>query len=149
MGKIVVAFLAAVLAGHVVGAIFFTQFNLGALVELGAPIDLVIRARTTMQDIVGMFPVYTIAVAVALFLGFSIAGIIVKRLPQLRYLGFISAGFVGFYAMHGLIEALAGVNLFWIAKTSMGILFQAIAGAIGGYVFVTIRDKQLRDHLDG
>lgn len=149
MGKIVVAFLAAVLAGHVVGAIFFTQFNLAALIELGAPIDLAIRARTTAQDIVGMFPVYTIAVTVALLLGFSIAGLMVKRLPQLRRLGFISAGFVSFYAMHGLIEALAGVNLFWIAKTSMGILFQAIAGAIGGYVFVTIRDRQLRDRLDG
>ena len=149
MGKIVVAFIAAVLVGHVVGAGFFTQFNLGALIELGAPIDFAIRARTTVQDILGMFPIYTIAVSISLLVAFSIAALIVKRLPQLRYLGFISAGFAGFYAMHGLIEAAAGVNLYWIAKTSMGILFQAVAGAIAGYVFAKIRDKQLQEPTDG
>ena len=148
MLKVIVAFLLAVLAADIFGVVTYSQLNLAALIELGMPVDIGVRIETTLHDLISMSQAYVILLIVALGIAFSVAALILKRAPQIRYLGFISAGFVALLVLNlGAIEATGGMHPLPVTRTTIGLLSQCLAGAVGGWVFAMVRSRQLElDH---
>ena len=146
MFKVVIAFLLAVLAAELFGVITYGQLNLAALVELGMPVDMGVRWEVMWHDLLSMSQAYLVLLVIALGIAFAIAALIVKKVPQLRYLGFISAGFVALLVLNlGAVEATGGMHPLPVTRTFVGLLSQCLAGAVGGWVFASVRRRQLEN----
>ena len=143
MGKVVLAFFVAVIATYTVGTITYSQLNLAQLIEMGIDIAFGTRVDTAGHDFLSMTSIYLPAMTFALLLGFLVASLVVKIVPQLRYLGFVVGGAVALLAMNlALTEVAGGIHGLAVTRTGMGLLSQCLAGAIGGYAFALVRDKQ-------
>ena len=138
--KNVLAFVAAVVVAYIVAVICYTQLNLANLVEMGLTVDFGDRVSAALHDLGGMAPLYLPIIAVAFLLGFGVAALIIRFVPQLRSLGYVLAGFVAIYTVDWALGNLiaAGTHPLAVTRTTVGLLSQCVAGAIGGYVFVRI-----------
>ncbi len=139
--RIVVAFLVALVVAYAVGALTYSQINLAALVEMGMPVTASVRIETALHDLVSMGSMYLPIVAVALLVGFGLAAIALRWLPQVHTLGYIVAGFLAMYGVDAALQAPFGTHLLAVTRSSVGLLSQCIAGAVGGYVFSLMLGK--------
>ncbi len=136
--KNLLAFVAAVIVAYLVAVISYTQLNLANLVEMGLSVSFGDRVGAGLHDLAGMAPLYLPIIGVALLLGFSVAALIIRFVPQLRSLGYVLAGFVAIYAVDFALGNLvaSGTHPLAVTRTTVGLLSQCFAGAVGGYVFV-------------
>lgn len=130
------AYGVAVLATEALAAVASTQFVLAGLTSMGVVITLGERLAMTGQDIVGMMEIYLPVLAVALALGFLVAGLLIKRLgPAWSLPGYASAGFVAVLAAVLTVLSLFDITPIAGARSTGGLLCQGLAGAVGGLVF--------------
>ena len=59
-GRVVLAFIVALIVGSVLGSLVQTQFNLQALEGLGVEVSMGARLETTVQDLLNVAPLYAI-----------------------------------------------------------------------------------------
>jgi len=129
----------ATIFAFVLASVFHSQFVMAELTSVGVNISFNDRLSMSMDDLIGLYPTYAVVIAISLLLAFSIATLFlkfVKYSPSLMY--FISGGLgiiVALLAMHPIIDAtlIAG------ARSAFGFACQALAGAIGGWVFSLLR----------
>ena len=138
--KNVLAFVVAVVAAYIVAVVFYTQLNLANLVEMGIEVGFGDRVSAGLHDLGDMAPLYLPIIAIALLLGFGVATVIIRFVPQLRTLGYILSGFVAIFAVDWALGNLvaSGTHPLAVTRTTVGLLSQCVAGAIGGYVFVRL-----------
>ena len=136
-GRVIVAFLVGVLTTYVVGVLFYTQLNLSNLVELGLTVDLGTRIQAAGHDLLGMTGLYLPIVAVALLIAFLVARGIIVFVPQLRSIGYTLAGFVAILTIDFALNQAFGTHPLAVTRTSIGLLSQCVAGALGGFAFVS------------
>jgi hypothetical protein len=138
--KRVIAFIAAVLVTYVLAVLMYTQINLGNLVEMGLEVTLADRVSAAFHDLLGMIVLYLPIIALAFLIAFATSHLILRWVPQLRTLAYMLAGFVGIFAVDFLLVHLvmSGAHPLAVTRTTVGLLSQCVAGAIGGYVFVRL-----------
>ncbi|XOV81487.1 MAG: hypothetical protein ACFHXK_11440 [bacterium] len=138
--KLVLAFVLAVITAYVLAVLAYTQLNLANIVEMGLPVSMTDRIGAAGHDLMGMATLYLPIIAVALLLAFGFTAIVLRWVPQLRTLGYILAGFVGIFAVDFALGALltGGTHPLAVTRTTIGLLSQCVAGAIGGYVFAVM-----------
>lgn len=134
-------FLLAGLTAEILGAIFHTQFVLSALIAVGAEVSFGTRVCTTAQDILGLAPVYGMLIFAGLGIGFVVAALVIRRVPRLRFLGYILAGGVSMLCVVILLHTVLEISALAGARTVGGLLFQGVAGGGGGYVFALLTSK--------
>lgn len=138
MIKTVLAFFAAVLAAYVVAVLMYSQFNLANLVEMGIEVDLGLRLQTALHDLTGMVGIYFPVLIVAFLIAFGVMRLILNWVPQLRTVGYILSGFAAIFAIDAILGSVFGMHPLAVTRTTMGLLGQCVAGAVGGYVFAWI-----------
>ena len=131
-------FFAAVVTTYVLSVLMYTQLNLGNLVEMGLEVPFAVRMSAAGHDLLGMSILYLPMIAVGLLVGFLIAGIVLRWLPQLETLGYIVAGFIGIWALIEITTLPFSTHLIPVTRTTVGLLTQCVAGAAGGWVFATL-----------
>ncbi len=138
--KVVIAFVVAVIVAYVLAVLMYTQLNLANVVEMGLEVTLADRAAAAVHDLAGMLPLYVPIIAVAFLIAFGITRLVLMWVPQLRTLGYVLAGFVAIYTVDFALGALltSGTHPLAVTRTTVGLLSQCVAGAIGGYVFVRL-----------
>ncbi|MEM7101097.1 MAG: hypothetical protein AAF541_22745 [Pseudomonadota bacterium] len=136
--KVVLGFVAAVVVAYLFAVLFYSQINLANLVEFGIEVDMGLRIQTLLHDLAGMTAIYLPVLVVAFLIGFLIAKLILRWVPQLRTLGYITAGFVAIFAIDALLGLVFGMHPLAVTRSMVGLLSQCVAGAIGGYVFAKI-----------
>ena len=143
MGSRIGAFVAALAATYIVGTLSYSQLNLASLVELNMPVDASVRLHTAWHDMTSMYGLYLPLVGVALLLAFLVTGPVLRWLPQLRVLGYILGGAAAIWVMDYLLGAFltGGTHPLVVTRTPAGLLSQCLAGAVGGYVFVTLLSR--------
>ena len=104
----VVAFLLAVVTVYVVGVLAYSQLNLAALVELGMPVTAEVRLSTFVHDLLGMTQIFLPVVIISLLLALPVANLIVRKVPQLTVIGYISAGFMAMLVMNTILSQAVG-----------------------------------------
>ncbi|MBT3622796.1 MAG: hypothetical protein HN526_01765 [Gammaproteobacteria bacterium] len=133
--KIVVGYLLAVVAAYVLGAVFVSQGNIAAVIGMGFDITTSQRIDAMIHDVTHMFDIYLPLVAIGMLIGLGVAGLIIKYVPDLRLVGYVSAGFVALIAIHVILKAVLGLSGIAPTREIMGLVLQGLAGAGGGLVF--------------
>ncbi len=141
MLRILVAFLAAVVATYLLAAAFSTQVILHQVADLGLPISLSVRLDTTLEDLLAMLPMYLPFVAASLFVAVPVSALALKVVPLPRALGCVIGGAAALWALHTIMFAVFGIHALPATRSIVGLATQAIAGAIGGYVYAKLSKR--------
>lgn len=130
-----IAFIVAVLAAAVLGSIVQTQFNLASIASLGAPIPLGVRVEVTAFDLLSFAPTYAIVAAFALLIALLVAAWPAGVFPGLGLGWYALAGFVAIYTALVCMNAMLPVTVIGAARSSIGMVSLALAGALGGWLY--------------
>ena len=137
--KLTLHFLVAAIIAFLFASIFHTQFVLHELTKVGVEIDMTTRLSGTFDDLMGLAPGYGPIIAIALLLGFLIMTAVKRFIPSLGYWAYPLAGILAIGTAHLAMHPIFNVTLIAGARSTMGIVFQCIAGFVGGYVFMRFR----------
>ena len=136
MSRIIIGFALAVAACYVAGTAFISHGNIQAVARMGMDVTLSNRIDAALHDMTHMYAVYLPLVVVGLLIAFVVAaGIIRYLLPDMRFAGYVSAGFVAMIALHVIMKAVVGVSGIAATREISGLLLQGAAGAIGGCIY--------------
>lgn len=133
--RIILGYVAAVLAAYLIGCIAISQGNIAAIVGMGFDVTLSQRLETAWHDVRSMTALYLPIIGVAYLIALPVAALVIKRYPNLRRLGFVLGGFVALVAIHVILKQVLGLSGIAPTRTIMGLLMQGIAGALGGYCY--------------
>ncbi len=136
--KVPVAYLAAIAAAAVLGCIASTQFVLAGLAGFGMEVSFVDRLSTTVHDVIGMGPLYALIAAVAFLPAFGIAAVLMRWVPGSRPFWFAVAGAASILTAILVIRFVVGGTVIGGARTAPGLLVQALAGGVAGWLFARI-----------
>lgn len=141
--KIVIHFFVSGGLAAILACLAHTQFVLHELALLDINITFSDRLHMSIQDILGLLPTYGSIVLIGFFLAFLTTWLIRKFTPLTSWHLYTLAGSVAMLAILILMENLLNLAFLAGARTSMGMLFQVIAGAIGGALFAFFRKQQI------
>jgi hypothetical protein len=139
MLRTVRAWLVAVLVAYAVAAVATTQSVMANLVEMGVPIDLGDRLRTTGQDLLGMTSSYAPMIAVGFAIAFGVAALVLRKRPDWRWFGYPLAGGLAILVIHLALEAMLSITPIAAARTMLGLSIQIACGVLGGWVYGRMR----------
>ena len=134
-------YLAAVIVTYLLGATFISQGNIAAVVEMGFEITASHRVDAVIHDISSMYQIYLPVIAVALIIAIPVASGIIRLVPNMRLIGYLSAGFVAMIAIHLTLKAVLGLTGIAPTRDIVGLLAQGVAGAAGGYMYHWLTQK--------
>ncbi|MFT4939325.1 MAG: hypothetical protein ACI88A_002365 [Paraglaciecola sp.] len=134
-------FLIAVLFTFVFASLAHSQFVLSELSAVNIDITLAARISMSLDDLLGLFPIFTAAIALSLILGFGVVALIRKFQPQLTSWLYPAAGAVAMLAMLLAMHPILDITLIAGARSTLGIIFQSLAGLMGGWLFMRFRKK--------
>ncbi len=137
--KAALALIVAVGVAYIAAVTFSTHSVLQRLVALGVEIPINVRIETTIQDWMGMAPLYLLIIAVGFFIAFVVAGLLSRFFPSQRTIVFTVAGFVAIVTAILIMNAALGVTGLAGARSTLGLLSQGLAGALGGYAFTRVK----------
>ena len=135
MTRTIGAFLVAVIGTYILGVLFIGQGNLANVAEMGLTVEFSDRLDTLLHDLSHMTAIYLPLVTVSSIIAFSVAAAIIRLTPNLRLIGYVSAGFVALIALHLIMKMVLGLTGVAPTRTIMGLIAQGAAGAFGGYLF--------------
>ena len=135
MTRTIGAFLVAVIGTYILGVLFIGQGDLANVAEMGLTVEFSDRLDTLLHDLTHMTAIYLPLVTVSSIIAFSVAAAIIRLTPNLRLIGYVSAGFVALIALHLIMKMVLGLTGVAPTRTIMGLIAQGAAGAFGGYLF--------------
>ena len=132
------AFVAAVLVAYVLAVLMYTQLNLSNVVEMGLTVTMADRLSAAFHDLWSMNLLLAL-IAVGFAIAFLVTHLVLRVLPQLRYLGYILAGGLAIFMLDfSLYKVMGDMHVLAVTRTMIGTLAMCVAGAVGGYVFVRL-----------
>ncbi|MFP6807876.1 MAG: hypothetical protein VB957_11955 [Pseudomonadales bacterium] len=143
--RTIVSFFVAVIAAYILGAIFISQGNIASIIELGFEITTAHRLDAALHDVTHMTDIYLPVIAVSFLIAMPVATLIIKYVPNLRMIGYVLAGAVGLVAIHMIMKMLLGFSGIAATRTVVGLLAQAVAGGVGGYMFHLLSMKRVTE----
>jgi hypothetical protein len=138
IGRVALAFLAAVILATVWGSIVQTQYNLAGLGTLGVPITAGLRTGTTLRDIFsGFSPTYAgFIVLPSLLVAFAVAWFFSGRVRGPAMAWFALAGTLAIVIGIPLVNQLSPVALLVGATRDFSCtMLMALGGGVGGLLF--------------
>lgn len=135
MLRALVAYVAAVLVAYVLAAIAATQHVMARLADMGVEVTLGDRLGTTLHDLASMAPTFLPILAIAFAIALPVAAGVIRLAPRWRSLGYPLAGAVAVLAIHVTLNQLFDITPVAAARTTLGLVFQALCGAVGGWLF--------------
>ena len=146
MGNLLVrnlcGFLAAVIAAYVLGAIFVSQGNIASIVAMDFDVSVAQRFDAALHDVTNMTGIYLPVIAVSYLISMPVATFLIKYAPQLRMLLYVLAGATGLLVIHLILKLVLGISGIAPTRTLVGLIAQAIAGGVGGYLFHVVSMKR-------
>jgi len=133
------AWLVATLATYALACFAATQSVVGSLGDMGIPVSLAERLQMSGQDLLGMAGLFLPLIAVGQLLAFLVAGWLGRRSPQRRTVLFILAGAMAMISIHLALQWSFDITLVAVARSPLGLLSQALAGAAAGYLFTQLK----------
>lgn len=145
LGTRLAIYLAAVAVSYLLASVTATQSVVSSLAGMGVTLDMGERIAMTLQDISGMAGMFLPMVAFGLLIAFMVAALICRYRGQWRVPLYVIAGATAMVCIHLALNLAFGITPVAIARTTGGLLLQAVAGAAGGYTYVLLSRKfQLR-----
>ena len=133
--NIILGYLVAVAVTYVLGAIFVSQGNIASVVQMGFEITTSHRIDAMIHDVTHMYDIYLPVIAIAMLIALPVASGIIRFVPDLRLIGYLSAGFVAMIAIHLTLKALLGLTGIAPTRELIGLIAQGVAGSVGGLLY--------------
>ena len=147
-GAFVVAALTMVLLGSATSAYFVQRAwsHAAGLADGTAPaaIPFADRISWAVNDIVGMFLLYCPLTAIALLIGFLVAGAL-ARFTGFRVFIFGLAGALALFTLFTILRNVVGTAGVFGARGPAGLAGQMLVGAIVGVFFARLTDTSKMD----
>jgi hypothetical protein len=137
--RILVGYVAAVIATTALASAFHTQMVVGGLKDSGASVPFDAQLQMTASDLLGLAPQYGMVIAIGLAAGFLIAAGLRRVLKPLAPVAYPLAGAAAIAAaLTAMGMAYDGITPIAGARTTAGFALQCLAGAVGGLIFSMI-----------
>lgn len=137
--KRVFAYVVAVLGTGILATALSTQFVLKDLAGLGVAMPVSVWVETTLQDVIGMGPLYTPLIAIGFLIAFAAAALVTRAMPGARVLVFAAAGGVALATiLVGAETAFFNLQIISGARNMDGLIAQIAAGALGGWLYAKL-----------
>jgi hypothetical protein len=131
-------FLLAVVTAYVLASIAATQSVVASLAGMGVDVSLNDRLAMTARDIAGMANMFLPMVAFGLLCAFMTAALLCRWLSQWRTPLYVLAGAAGLLTIHLLLNLAFQITPVAAARSAVGLFFQVLAGAAGGWVYIRL-----------
>jgi len=139
IGRLAIAFLAAVLGTAAIGSVVQTQINLAAITGLGVAVPFGPRAATTAQDLLRFGPVMAAIAAAAFLPAFLVAWAAARAIPAWRRTIFALAGAAGLWAAFALMGFFTPMpTLVAAVRGTAGLAALSATGLVGGFLFAAL-----------
>lgn len=135
------AYFGSVLFAYIVAAVLVSQFNIARITALGEQVSVAERLQTAQHDLLGMLSSYLPLIAIALLLAFLFTGLVIRRFVDGSAALYALAGFCGLLVVHVSMNGLLGLHAVAPTRTLVGLLCQAGAGALGGWLYFKLSQK--------
>jgi hypothetical protein len=136
------AWLLAVAAAYVLAAVTATQHVIAQLSGMGISVTFSERLAMTGRDIVGMAGMFLPMVAFALLIAFMKAALLCRWLSRWRLPLYLLAGAVAVVCIHLGLNLAFGITPVAVARSTGGLLLQALAGTAGGFTYLFLVQRQ-------
>ena len=131
-------FLAALAVTYLLAAITATQSVISSLAGMGVDVNLADRVSMTLHDIGGMAGMFLPMIAMGLLVAFLVTALLCRWFGQWRSLLYPLAGAAALLTIHLALNLSFEITPVAIARTPVGLLIQALAGAAGGYTYLAL-----------
>ena len=135
-------YLLSVAAAYLLASVTATQSVISNLSDMGLKVDLSERLSMTIKDIAGMAGLFLPMIAAAFLAAFTVAAMLCRWWPQWRTPLYIAAGAAGLITLHLTLNLALGITPIAIGRTTGGLFLQGLAGAVGGYIFLSLTQKK-------
>lgn len=136
--RLLFAWLVAAACAAILGSIIQTQFTLGALAALGAPVGIAARLQTTLQDLAGFAPVFGLVAAAGFIPAFLVAALLARWWPRQRTLLFALAGAAAVGVAILVMNAALPITPIGATRSAWGLAALTAAGLPGGLLFAAL-----------
>ncbi len=144
LGKKLAIYLAAVVTAYILASAAATQHVAGRLAAMGVDAGVGERLGMTLADLAGMAGMFLPIIAFGLLIAFLVTALLCRWLPRWRTPLYLLAGATALVTIHLALHLALGLTPVAAARTGGGLLFQGIAGAISGYVYITLNRRVFR-----
>lgn len=134
-------YLAAVLVTYLLASITATQSVVSSLSGMGVSVSVADRLAMTVHDIIGMAGMFMPMIAFALLIAFLVSALIYYWLRRWRLPLYLLAGAVAVVTIHLALNLAFELTPVAVARSTGGLIMQALAGAFGGYTYVALLKK--------
>jgi hypothetical protein len=134
-------YLAAVLTTYLLATATASLHVAASLSAMGLVLSLAERASMILNDLAGMAGMFLPLIAFALLIAFLVTALVHRLLGRGQVLLYVLAGAVALLALHLALRAAFDLTPVAIARSSGGLLLQALAGAAGGIVYIGLNRR--------
>lgn len=139
IGRVILAFLAAVIVTEVAFSVVNTQSVLANLADLGIEIPLGTWFATMAEDVVGMATSVGLLVLVGFAIAFPVAFVVERFLLRgWALVGYPLAGAVAVFVILLGLQEIFGTHPVAASRTLLGTAALSAAGALGGLTFALL-----------
>jgi len=129
-------YLLAVFTTYILASLTATQYVVGRLGTMGVDVDFAQRLSMTLGDLWGMAGMFLPIIAFGLLIAFLITALLCRWLSRWRTPLYALAGATALVCVHVALNQAFGLTPVAIARSSLGLLLQGLAGAAGGFVYI-------------
>ncbi len=131
-------FFLAVLVTYSSAVICVSQWNIASVMQLGLPVSTGARFAAAFHDLANMLGIYLPVISIGLLVAFGVAWLLIKYLFKQPVILYPLAGFVALLTVHIALKLVFDVSAVAPTRHFAGLLSQALAGGLGGYVFYRV-----------
>ena len=129
------SFVLAVAVTYLLAVISASQHVAASLESMGAEVDLGTRLQMIVHDLGGMATSFLPMLVIGFVIAFLVAALLLRWLPRYRYLLYGLAGAAAVATIHLALQAAFDITPVAVARSTGGLIVQALCGAVGGYLY--------------
>lgn len=134
-------YLVAIITAYFLAVVTATQHIVASLGSMGVEVGFADRFAMTLADLTGMAGMFLPLIAFGFLVAFLATALLCRWLSRWRTLLYVLAGAAALAAIHLLLHLVLGLTPVAIARSAGGVLVQAMAGAAGGWVYITLNSR--------
>ncbi len=142
MLRILMAWLSAIIVTSLLGSLIQSHRALGWIAALDGPVEWSDRFPVYIHDLFSFWPLWAALVALGFLIAFLVAGGLSRRWPAFRSVLFPVAGLCAIVTTLLIMDAMLPVTVIAAARDAFGVVTLALAGALGGWVYVLVRPQR-------
>lgn len=132
------SFVLAVAVTYLLAVISASQHVAASLESMGAEVGFGTRLEMIVHDLGGMATSFLPMLVIGFVIAFLVAALLLRWLPRYRYLLYSLAGAAAVATIHVALHAAFDITPVAVARSTGGLIVQALCGAVGGYLYARI-----------